>query len=236
MKKYENEQILSYLRKINRIAYECNKLKREAYKEREHIKCQEYKRLQKRLYLLKSLVLIELVERGIVKMGKPCIDVAGNLVETFTVSGSEQTFHSPSLKMPEENVDYEILRKNKKSVKNLFWRPYATILERELTGGNKEIYERLVKNNFELEGNEREKFIDILKNENFTAKIEGLTSYDIDWNCEADVYFCNFYKNNCKIGEMEIIISEKEDLKLIEENGILQTEDSWFLDLDPDCY
>ena len=214
-----NNKILVYIQRINWIAHKYSDLKQSAYKKGMYDKCREYKLVQCRLYLLKSLLLMDMLKEGTVKMADPCLDQFGNLVETIRSNDGEYIFHSPSYNNPEEGEEYEVLRKRIRIYNNLYWRPYEYYLKNFLSAESKEFYNILTVHNFEVGLSDRDRVLKFLNKNNITGEIHK--SLCPHW-CAFDLYFCTIYKDNFKICDLKIIVNEYEgDLVLTDDDGRL---------------
>lgn len=227
-----NNKIFDYIQKVNWIAHKYGELKQSAYNERQYSKCREYKLVQYRLYLLKSLLLLDMLKEGAAKTAAPCLDRFGNLVETIKSDGGEYVFHSPSCNSPADGEQYEVLRKRTCVYNNLYWRPYEYYLKKVLSSDNKELYDILTEYNFEVGLGDRDRVLELLDSNNITGKIhQSLTP---SW-CTFELFFCTIYKDNFKICDFKVIINEFEgDLILTDNDGrlaVIDYEDSYdFLD------
>ena len=230
MKSKEHIKKIKYLHKINTAAKVAKKLKQKAYDDHEYALCTKYKDIQLRLYLLKSLLLIQMYDDGEVSKFLPCIGKNGEILETF--SAEEYTFHCPLSEMYmsycPSSVKANFLSDSKNLIQDetLIYLPYSKFLEKTLPTKLKEIYDNLIENKFSFSTSEAScNFFIKLQENNVMAEHLNTRYVEDDAGRREHVSLCLNAIKLCTINIFIPDIGRDEDMVVKCDDGILTIDE-----------
>lgn len=177
-------------------------MKQEAYEEKKYAQCGEYKTIEKKLYLLKSLTLVNLERNGIIKRGDRQVDKNGTVLETFY--SEKYSFHAISKLNECENANEYTPNDSRFVFYTKYYKPYETFLIRQLSGELKELYHLLENRNMNFTNRWHDKYRDAL--ENLEASTE-LT--DVEWGYDDTDHYMELHISGIKI--CDFILTTWED-------------------------
>ncbi|MCI7303069.1 MAG: hypothetical protein SOR93_14125 [Clostridiales Family XIII bacterium] len=213
---------LNCLYKINRIAKQCGKMKQEAYSNREHIVCREYKLIQQQLYLLKSLTIMDMQDKQELYEDGLCIDDNGCVLNTYTAEG--YIFHeiSQCQEISEGTTLTKIHNKPTSEGQYEFWRPYVYYLTSRLSDQYKRLYDAITGNKFELfNWSVIKNCLDLFSEIGLSGEI--LWRNFCPWDsADMSLYSCTLFFNGIQLCNIKIYVPE--DYEITCENGSLEVD------------
>lgn len=217
---------LNYMKKMNRAAKYCGSQKQNYYNKGEYEKTRYYKQEQNEIYLLKSLLALNLVDMGILVKKERCQgDRSGTILETFASADGNYYYHAISEN--QEAEESEIINQFEECqkapiVKNYL--PYKRFLEKQLTGKYKKIYD-IIKDCdyfFSAENKKENKELERLIELGITGTI---------YKTRYDFYYCDLHLDGIRLCNITAYVREQSDYFLFNRDGILKFVDTGETDL-----
>lgn len=134
-----NDLILNCLYKVNLAAKTFAKMKQEAYKNKLHVLCADYKNIEMELYCLKVLTIQQLFRDGVLIKRNDLMDVNKNILSQYATTDEKYVFCSVSNKTQEGTE--KLYQKKESNRKCLYYKPFANYLMKHLSKENKKIFE-----------------------------------------------------------------------------------------------
>lgn len=188
--------------KINKISKLYKNIKQEAYEAKNYAQCGECKMIEKKLYLLKALTLVDLEKKGVIKRGTQQVDKHGTVLETFY--SEKYSFHAIS-QLSECQIANEYTPNDSRYVfYSKYYKPYETFLVRQLSADLKELYHLLENRNMHFSNRWHDKYRDALENLEETTELT-----DIEWGYSDIDHYMELYISGIKI--CDFILTTWED-------------------------
>jgi len=218
MKNYK----LYSLKKINRFTKALNMLKQKAYDDEEYEKCRKYKLTQTYLYILKTLSIVDMLEKNELKIIKKFNHQYPENIITFTLISDEKEtvfFNLINLEAEDSPIDEDIfsdeINLNIKDFNLIGINVFINYLYKHLSINSKTIIEFLWKEEspymFLIDINGIVDCLENLSNLNLKVKLEY---HDCILGTCTDIYKCGIFFKNFKLSTFEFRVDDEHVLKV----------------------
>ena len=169
------------LKKINAAARQIISTKKRLYEQHKHMECQEAKREASRLYLLKTLTLLDMGEKGESSEGELRYNGKRNTLHEW-ITNDGYVFHNPALRQGEGELT--LINGTELKDETIFYRPCEYYLLKDLSQPYKDLYELFVRNKFQFDLHPKAKIFNLLGNlrkYHMTAHVATGGWYSMGW-------------------------------------------------------